>query len=110
MVRPSRPITLPTSSGATFSSKTLAPSTSLERTSTRSGRSTRPLTRYVTRPSSEAGKLRLRGVLRGLLDQRGDRLRRDRAELDPVVEALLGELDLRRAQVRVVRTDRLDEL
>src|SRR5262249_48216690 len=61
----------------------------------------------VSMPRSEHLSLR---SLAGALDEAGDRLRRGRGLLQPVLEALLLELDLRGLEVGVVRPDRLDEL
>src|SRR5215510_7617053 len=105
-VRPSRPMTLPTSSGATFSSNSVPPSAGWLRSSTWSGRSTSPRARDSNSSSTASGL----GGLAGALDEPGDGLGRSGARLQPVLQALLLELDLRGLEVRVVRPDRLDEL
>src|ERR671934_3135799 len=98
-IRPWRPITLPTSSLATCSWRTVAPSRSTSSTRTASGSSTRPRARYSTISTK---------VLR--FQQPRDRLARLRAFRQPVAHLLLVELDRRGVGLRVVAPDDLEEL
>src|SRR5205814_7456808 len=98
-IRPWRPITLPTSSFATWSCSTSAPSRSTSSTRTASGSST---SLRASSASSSANVLDL--------EQSLDGLRGLRALGEPVLDPLLVELDRRRVGLRVVAPDYLDEL
>src|SRR5512133_3166614 len=98
-IRPWRPITLPTSSLATWSCRIVSPSRSSSSTRTASGSSTRRRARYSTRSADTLD-----------LQQARDRLGRLRALREPVAHLLLVELDRRRLGLRVVATYDLEEL
>src|SRR5512133_1952382 len=100
-MRPWRPITLPTSSLATWSSITRSPSRSTSSTRTASGSSTRRRARYST-SSAERDTLGLQQALDG---GRGLRALRE-----PVLDPVLVELDRRRVGLRVVAAHDLQEL
>src|SRR3954447_13819508 len=104
-VRPPRPITLPASSSATWSSRTRVPSSSSnDSTETSSGASTSERARYSRSASTgSAGG----GMAR--LDQPLDGVRRLRATSKPVLQALLVDFDGRRIRLRIVVPDRLDD-
>src|SRR5437763_4536685 len=98
-MRPCRPITFPTSSFATCSWRTTAPSRSISSTRTASGSSTR------RRASSASSSANVRD-----LEQALDRFRGLRPLRQPVAHLLLVEVDRRRIGLRVVAPDDLDEL
>src|SRR5919198_360855 len=98
-IRPWRPITLPTSSFATRSMRTVAPSRCTSSTSTASGSSTRCRARWA---SSSATDVRL-------LEQPRDGVRGCRALREPFLDLVLVEVDRRRLGLRVVAPDDLDE-
>src|SRR4051812_25724690 len=108
---PPRPITRPRSSSATSSSRTTSPSiSSASLTWTESGSSTseraRNSSRSRTGPSTQplaAGRLDALGA-----EERGDRLGRARALLQPVLRPVLVDHDQRGVGLRVVLADRLD--
>ena len=119
-VRPCLPMTLPRSSGATYSSTSVVPLCSLSTTRTSSGRSVSARARTSTtalhagvagpRAHFTAGcrfGSRLRIEVPG--DQRADRVRRLRALLQPVVDALPVDVDEGRLGARIVVTEDLDE-
>src|SRR5512132_107837 len=96
--RPWRPITLPTSSFATWRRRTTASSRSSSSTLTASGSSTSWRARYATRSANVLD-----------LEQTRDRLRRLRPLAEPLLDLVLVELDRRRIGLRVVAPDDLDE-
>src|ERR687885_797843 len=98
-IRPWRPITLPTSSFATWSWRTTAPSRSISSTRTASGSSTR------RRASSASSSANVRGLQQALHGLGGLRALRE-----PVPHLLLVEVDRRRVGLRVVAPHDLDEL
>src|SRR5436309_2606670 len=99
-IRPPRPITLPTSSGATWSRSASSPSRSSVSTRTASGSST----------SRRASSSRSSAVAEPLdLEELRDRVGRLSALAEPVLDLVLVELDRRRLGLGVVAPDDLDE-
>src|SRR5439155_2931390 len=97
-IRPCRPITLPTSSGATWSRSTSSPSCSSVSTRTASGSST---SRRASSARSSANPLDLQQPRNGVAGLR--------ALPEPVLDLVLVELDRRGIRLRVVAPDDLDE-
>src|SRR5512143_320812 len=98
-MRPCLPMTLPTSSGATWRWKTIESSRSSVSTRTASGSSTSPRASHSRSSAIDAGGL----------DEPRDRIRRPGALRHPVLDLRLVEVDRGRVGLRVVAPDDLDE-
>src|SRR6185369_9826403 len=120
IVRPWRPIILPASDGATYSSTSVVPLCCVSTTCTSSGRSASALASTSTTalmPVASLTALRLGrcGFGRRRLGrqmarhQRPHRIGRPRAAAEPVVDALFVDLDDRRLRARIVVTEDFDE-
>src|SRR5213075_2862423 len=107
---PLRPITLPMSSSATWSSMTVAPSSSTTSTVTADGSSTSDLATYSTRSLAAMVPTPLLGCGHDarIPEQPQDRVGRLGALGDPSLGGLGVDLELDRLGARVVVTDDLD--